>query len=746
MSKLNDNHSHSQLEFTIKQGEFMKILRNIMIFGTLYFNILLIAQENTESVEEVVTISSKLPVPIGKVVGSVSLISLDEIETRMVTDIAQLLDNTVGVTVPKDITSGRARNSDITIRGVGNNRVNIFIDGFRTGDAYQSGGYGKDLVDTELLKRVEILKGPSSSLYGSDGLAGTVSYTTKDASDLVSDSNSYLSVTLNNQEVNSLEKVTVLGAATINNLEALIQLSGRDMNEVEVHDDATETLNPMNGEQESILTKLKFKLENGSVIKLTFDSQELDSNYNLLTNLGMSYFPQVESVSASSGVDNLSRDRFSVVYEFEGFNQFFDNGVIRFFNQSTDQRTITSKTKTVFSFGPPSPTSDLSDYDFNQEVSGFSAEMTKIAGKHNIVYGFESETADYSRNNDRTEVNLVTGTVNKTFSNTLYPHKRFPDSEVTREALFINDRFYLNDLTTLVIGARYDTYDQKAKSDELHKRNNIFGHEVKPRNDSELSLKAGLIYNIDDEMSVFLQYAEGYRNPNFDEAYNTYTNLAQMYTIIPNPDITAETSEGFEIGLRGNLNTTSWSLAYYENDYKDFIEYEYLFPPIQGVLQVQYQNLGSVETRGVEFESKTTFTENLSGSIGVSLNEAQEDDGPLDSLSPDHAKIGLSWNSNNGKLRLNTISTIVDSSSSNLSPVCGRSGQCLPAQTTSGRVTFDSYLSYNLNEKLNIKLGLRNLTNVKYWDYPTIAGQAAGTADEYLMPGRNMSFSIRYTL
>ena len=46
--------------------------------------------------------------------------------------------------------------------------------------------------------------------------------------------------------------------------------------------------------------------------------------------------------------------------------------------------------------------------------------------------------------------------------------------------------------------------------------------------DSEVSLKAGLIRDIGEDMSVFLQYAEGYRNPNFDEAYNTYTNLAQM--------------------------------------------------------------------------------------------------------------------------------------------------------------------------------------------------------------------------
>ena len=167
-----------------------------MILGVFFALPVVNSQDNSEEVEEVVTVSSKQPVPIDEVVGSVAVISQEDIETRLVSDVSQLLENTVGITVPKVISSGRSRNSEVVIRGVGNNRVNIFIDGFRTGDAYQSGGYGKDLVDTELLKRVEILKGPSSSLYGSDGLAGTVAYTTKDASDLVKGSNRYLSATL----------------------------------------------------------------------------------------------------------------------------------------------------------------------------------------------------------------------------------------------------------------------------------------------------------------------------------------------------------------------------------------------------------------------------------------------------------------------------------------------------------------------------------------------------------------------
>ena len=688
----------------------MKYIKTIMILGVFFAFPMVNSQDTNEEVEEIVTVSSKQPVPIDKVVGSVALISQDEIETRMVSDLSQLLENTIGVTVPKRVTSGRLRNSDVVVRGVGNNRVNIFIDGFRTGDAYQSGGYGRDLVDTELLKRVEILKGPSSSLYGSDGLAGTIAYTTKDASDFIDDSNKYLSLTLSNQNVNSQQKVTVLGAVVLNNVETLVQLSGKNMNQMKVHDDATETLNPMSGEQDSVLAKVKISLDNGSSISMTFDNQESDADYNLLTDLGSGFSAanmQVESVSSSVGLDTSNRERVSLTYDFEGDNNFFDSGVIRFFSQTTDQRTTTSKNKAIMvmpSFGPPIPsfvpTAESSDYDFNQEVSGFSAEMIKVVGRHNIVYGFESETADYSRNNDKTEVNLLTGAINKTLANTLYPHKRFPDSEVTREAIFINDRVYLNDKTTVVLGARYDSYDQDAQSDALHARNNIFGHEVKPRSDSEVSLKVGLIRDIDEDMSVFLQYAEGYRNPNFDEAYNTYTNLAQMYTIIPNPNITAETSEGFEVGLRGSLNTTSWSLAYYKNDYKDFIAYEYLFPPVQGVLQVQYQNLGSVETDGIEFESKTMFSDNLSASFGVSLNEGKEDDGYLESMSPDHAKIGLAWVSDTGKFRWNNVATLMESSRSTLSPVCGRNGQCLPAQQTSGRVTLDTYLSFDFSSRI----------------------------------------------
>ena len=79
------------------------------------------------------------------------------------------------------------------------------IDGIRVAEAYR--GYGRDVVDVELLKRVEILKGPSSALYGSDGLAGAISYITKDASDLADFGESYCSVNTSYDEDNEHTKV-----------------------------------------------------------------------------------------------------------------------------------------------------------------------------------------------------------------------------------------------------------------------------------------------------------------------------------------------------------------------------------------------------------------------------------------------------------------------------------------------------------------------------------------------------------
>ena len=174
-------------------------LVSVLMIPFLSFSLPISAEDE---VQEVVVISSKYPVPLEEVVGSVDAISVEDLETRMVSDMSDMLDKTIGVSVSKRNVSGRAYNDGISIRGLGGKRVNILIDGIRVAEAYT--GYGRDVVDVDLLKRVEILKGPSSALYGSDGLAGAISYITKDASDLADFGESYFSVNTSYDEDLSL--------------------------------------------------------------------------------------------------------------------------------------------------------------------------------------------------------------------------------------------------------------------------------------------------------------------------------------------------------------------------------------------------------------------------------------------------------------------------------------------------------------------------------------------------------------
>src|SRR3546814_10953320 len=63
------------------------------------------------------------------------------------------------------------------------NRVRIVVDGVPLADAYSIGQFasaGRDLVDLEAVERVEIQRGPASTLYGSDALAGVVAFRTLD--------------------------------------------------------------------------------------------------------------------------------------------------------------------------------------------------------------------------------------------------------------------------------------------------------------------------------------------------------------------------------------------------------------------------------------------------------------------------------------------------------------------------------------------------------------------------------------
>ena len=721
----------------------IKFIR-VLILGLMISLNQILAEDD---VQEVVVISSKYPVPLEEVVGSVDSISLEDLETRMVSDLGDMLDKTIGVSVSKRNVSGRAYNDGISIRGLGGKRVNILIDGIRVAEAYT--GYGRDVVDVELLKRVEILKGPSSALYGSDGLAGAVSYITKDPSDLAEFGQNYFSVNTSYDEDNEQTKVGLLAARVGESLESLIQITTRELSQVELHDDANQELDPFDGEQLSVLAKFKLSLSDSVGLTLTLDSQEFEGDYIFESQAGMSYFPDVVSTSNVLGVDDGNRDRGTLSLDFSNETSMFDNGSIRFYAQETDQKQITTRSKTYFAAGPPMMVNAYRDYQFNQDIDGLSADFFKSINNngrlHNIVYGFEIENIEIQRPRIRYETNLMTGAVNTFLGGEYYPNKTIPDTEIERQSFFFNDRLELNEKTTIVFGARYDGYELTPTADDLFFANAQSTNELYFIDDSEVSMKLGFLRNLSEEVSFYAQYAEGFRAPDFQSANLSFTNLAFRYAVGTSTGLKPEESEGYEFGFKGVTDNMSWTLAFYDNDYENFIDTYIKGRSPQGITLYEYGNLDEVEIKGVEFEMNADLSDNLQASLGFSVPDGNKNGEQLVSIDSEEAILGLVWNSNNGKLKLSGYANITAGSHDNLPPSCGRGG-CNPLLALSGTTTIDVYGSYELTSNLKLRFAIRNLTDESYWNWASVQGKSATdpNLDIFMEPGRNMSMGLKY--
>ncbi|MFZ2236704.1 MAG: TonB-dependent receptor plug domain-containing protein, partial [Dokdonella sp.] len=136
--------------------------------------------------DPIVVIGSRAAEPLQQVVGSVSVVERDQLERNGVVDISDLAALVPGVSVPVD--AARFGRQGFNIRGLEGNRVSIEIDGVPLPDGFGVGQFalaGRDLVALDAVQRVEVLRGPASTLYGSKALAGVVALTTRAPEDFL---------------------------------------------------------------------------------------------------------------------------------------------------------------------------------------------------------------------------------------------------------------------------------------------------------------------------------------------------------------------------------------------------------------------------------------------------------------------------------------------------------------------------------------------------------------------------------
>ncbi|MCZ6666890.1 MAG: TonB-dependent receptor [Gammaproteobacteria bacterium] len=130
-----------------------------------------------EYLETTIVTASRLPQSIAEVTSSVSVITRAEIERRHITFVSDLLRTVPGLAVSNS--GGVGKFTQIRVRGAEANHVLVLIDGIEANDLSADDSFDFANLTSDNIERIEIVRGPHSSLWGSEAVAGVINIITR---------------------------------------------------------------------------------------------------------------------------------------------------------------------------------------------------------------------------------------------------------------------------------------------------------------------------------------------------------------------------------------------------------------------------------------------------------------------------------------------------------------------------------------------------------------------------------------
>jgi vitamin B12 transporter len=131
-----------------------------------------------DDLEETIVTATRTPVPVDTVGSPVIVITRNDIERSLASDVSELLQQQAGIEIAR--TGGPGQQTSLFTRGTESNHTVVLLDGVRINPG-TIGGAALQNVSPESLERIEIVKGPRSALYGTDAIGGVVQLFTRGA-------------------------------------------------------------------------------------------------------------------------------------------------------------------------------------------------------------------------------------------------------------------------------------------------------------------------------------------------------------------------------------------------------------------------------------------------------------------------------------------------------------------------------------------------------------------------------------
>ncbi|MEV3822825.1 TonB-dependent hemoglobin/transferrin/lactoferrin family receptor [Aeromonas dhakensis] len=666
--------------------------------------------------DDVMVVSgSRMEQKLEDVSGPISVITAEQIEEQVVSNVADLFRYEPGVTA----LGGAGDAQTFIIRGMGENRVKIVRDGVRENDAYKNGGVGQSYFDTDMIKQVEVVKGPASAAYGSDALGGVIAITTKDAADFLKGRDSYLDATSGYASSSHQKMAGFTGALRTGELENLLRYTWRDGGVTQNYDSDK---NEFDIVSQALLFKSQWNLSDSQFLKLTVDyfTEGQDPDAVDLTKAG-SVFNQP--------ITDKDTDNLSLVLDHGIVLQapWVDHIDSKLYYARTKQ-TMDQYASSKYPVRPTNPyvTKNSLDHNgFEQKSLGAQVKFSKALDSQRLAWGLEYEHTD----NERTRFKAPT--VAGDFEG--YSELSFPSTTTEHGALWAFDELKFGERWVLTPGARYDYYRMNPDQDPAYT-----GENLKRFSEGEFSPKLGLVFKAHEAANLFAQYSHGYKTPMYDNAFSTLNHQAYGYRIEPNTNLKPESSDGIDLGVRGSAGGFSYEVATFYNKYDDFIELGQV--STEGRTAVyQYQNLDKATTKGAEAKADYWLNDLVNVWGNLSYIEGKDGDGNyINSLSPLKGTLGVrleqaNWN-------INTALRFADDMSK-----VGKDAKGNDNIKSAGWGVVDIYAQFKPVQDLQFNVGVFNLFDKEYVNYESITGQSASASiSNKTEPGRNLSARVKY--
>lgn len=701
--------------------------------------------------------TTRLPRPVLEVPASVTVVDGEQIEAQNVTDMQQLVRYVPGVSANRQVGAAQPFGDlgGFSVRGVEGNRVMMLIDGARVPERITDGS--RDYMDMSFVRQAEIIRGPSSVLWGADALGGVVALRTITAEDVLQGRSRGGTFRLGYDSFNQDTTGAITLAQRLNeNLSFVIGVSRQQNAEAELSNAAEvneesgiactrnlswgatpcDELNPLDNSATRGIARLHWTPAEGHELTFSFDRLHRDTRINNNFALGPNASGS-QIIHSDLRERTTSRNRYAfehlwtpqggLVDEVRTTLSYSTNSMDIDWYQRIDARTSTSPL--TYQQRWVHNQSYLSE-DFLELDIQANRSFSTGAIDHELTFGFDGDRADTDYQRITYTTDLATGTTTRVGGGGF----NFANVTTTRADVYIQNRMtWGGGRFELTPGLRYATYDMEPRADADYVP--VPGQEPQTRSARETLLSLGARWQINDTWSVWANAGEGFKMPTAQQLF--LSNPA--FGLIPAPDLQPEYVTSYEIGTRAVFDRGYLSVSAYNARYDNFILG--LQPVvIEGTTYYTSRNVSERETWGVEvsgeYELRPELT--LNGSLAWQQGRDRASAGAAQTwanLPPLTGTIGLSWEVPRYDLTLDLVSRFASGVNRTTSATGFRPG---------GYAAFDVYGQWAITPSASLNFGVVNIFDRTYFESSAI-GISPGVASPLGMltgPGRTFNVSL----